>query len=254
MTGELDRAAGAAAPGPWVRQLTPARVFLGRAGTSYPTATLLALRAAHAAARDAVAAPLRLSDEELGSAAPTVTAYTRAQSHAQYLRRPDLGRKLAEESRELIAKQCLANADVQIVIGDGLSATAVHTQVPGLLPHLIARCEYNRWQIGRPILVHRCRVGVMNEIGDVLTPRVVVLLIGERPGLATAQSLSAYLAYRPASGHTDADRNLISNIHDGGVPAPAAVDRIIAFIGVLLSARRSGVEIKEPPLPQKLEG
>jgi ethanolamine ammonia-lyase small subunit len=241
-------AADAAAP--WVRDLTPARVFLGRAGTSYPTATLLALRAAHAAARDAVAAPLQLTEAELGFAAPPVVAYTRAESHAQYLRRPDLGRKLTDESRESIAKDCLHDADVQIAIGDGLSATAVHTQVPKLLPRLLAGCEGHGWRVGPPILVHRCRVGVMNEVGDVLTPRVVLLLIGERPGLATAESLSAYFGYRPASGHTDADRNLISNIHDDGVSTSAAVERILAFISALLSARRSGVEIKEPARPQ----
>ncbi len=88
----------------------------------------------------------------------------------------------------------------------------------------------------------------MNEVGDVLSPRVVLLLIGERPGLATAESLSAYFGYCPASGHTDADRNLISNIHADGVSTPAAVERILAFISALLSARRSGVDIKEPPL------
>jgi ethanolamine ammonia-lyase small subunit len=233
---------------PWVRDLTPARVFLGRAGTSYPTATLLALRADHAAARDAVSAPLQLTGTDLGLATPPVTAHSRAESHAQYLRRPDLGRKLTEESRETIAKDCLHDADVQIVIGDGLSATAVHTQVPKLLPHLIAGFEYQGWRTGPPILVHHCRVGVMNEIGDILAPRAVLLLIGERPGLATAESLSAYFAYQPASGHTDADRNLISNIHDDGVSTAAAVERILAFISTLLSAQRSGVDIKEPPL------
>ena len=125
----------------------------------------------------------------------------------------------------------------------------MHTQVPRLLPHLLAGFEYHGWSSGPPILVHRCRVGVMNELGDVLDPRVVLLLIGERPGLATAESLSAYFGYRPRSGHTDADRNLISNIHDDGVSTPAAVERILAFIGTLLAARRGGVEIKEPPLP-----
>jgi ethanolamine ammonia-lyase small subunit len=239
----------------WVRDLTPARVFLGRAGTSYPTATLLALRAAHAAARDAVAAPLRLTEAELGFAGPLVTVHTRAESHAQYLRRPDLGRKLTEESRESIAKDCLHDADVQLVIGDGLSATAVHTQVPRLLPRLLAGCEERGWRVGPTILVHRCRVGVMNEVGDVLSPRVVLLLIGERPGLATAESLSAYFGYLPVSGHTDADRNLISNIHDDGVSTGAAVERILAFISALLSARRSGVEIKEPERPElEIEG
>lgn len=229
----------------WVRELTPARVYLGRAGTSYPTSALLALRADHAAARDAVHAPLP-PDVDLGID-HVVTAQSRADSLAQYLRRPDLGRRLSDASRNHIAVHCSIGPDVQIVIGDGLSAAAVRAQVPKLLPMLLEGCDRHGWSTGTPVLVRHCRVGIMNDFGDLLSPKVVVLLIGERPGLATAESLSAYLAYQPVPGHTDADRNLISNIHGDGVAIPAATERILTYIGTLMAEQRSGVDIKEPP-------
>lgn len=232
-------------PAAWVRELTPARLYLGRAGTSYPTNALLALRADHAAARDAVRAPLP-RDFDLG-VGEFITAQSRAESLHQYLRRPDLGRRLSDVSRDAIAAQCRRGADVQVVVGDGLSSAAVRTQVPKLLPVLVEQCGRRGWRVGTPILVRHCRVGVMNDVGDLLAPKVVVLLIGERPGLATAESLSAYFAYRPHAGDTDAARNLISNIHDAGVRIPDAVARTLAFINVLMEHKQSGVDIKEPP-------
>jgi ethanolamine ammonia-lyase small subunit len=235
----------ASSPAAWVNELTPARLYLGRAGTSYPTRSLLALRADHAAARDAVRAPLP-ADLDLG-VERALSAQSRANSLQEYLRRPDLGRRLSDASRDVLAAQCVPGADVQFVIGDGLSSAAVRAQVPQLLPALSERCEARGLSVGTPVLVRHCRVGIMNDIGEVLGPEVVVLLIGERPGLATAESLSAYFAYRPRTGHTDADRNLISNIHDAGVRIPDAVDRVLAFISVLMTEERSGVDVKEPP-------
>ncbi|HET9169308.1 MAG TPA: ethanolamine ammonia-lyase subunit EutC [Actinospica sp.] len=235
----------ASSPAAWVREVTPARLYLGRAGTSYPTHALLALRADHAAARDAVRAPLP-ADLDLGIDG-IVPARSRAANLQEYLRRPDLGRRLSDSSREALAATCRHAPDVQFVIGDGLSSAAVRAQVPQLLPNLVEHCEAGGLTVGTPILVRHCRVGIMNDIGEVLDPKVVVLLIGERPGLATAESLSAYFAYRPRPGHTDADRNLISNIHDAGVTIPDAVARILAFINILTQEERSGVSVKEPP-------
>jgi ethanolamine ammonia-lyase small subunit len=134
---------------------------------------------------------------------------------------------------------------LQIVIGDGLSAAAVAMQVPPLLPLLEAEARRLRWRFGQPFFVRHCRVGVLNDVGDLLDPAVVVLLIGERPGLATAVSLSAYMAYRPRSGHTDAQRNLISNIHSRGVSHEDAARRIVALAEKMRTAQRSGVTIKE---------
>jgi ethanolamine ammonia-lyase small subunit len=176
-----------------------------------------------------------------------LSAQSRANSLQEYLRRPDLGRRLSDDSRRTLAALCLHAPDVQFVIGDGLSSAAVRVQVPKLLPTLVEHCEARDLIVGTPIVVRHCRVGIMNDIGEILAPKVVVLLIGERPGLATAESLSAYFAYRPRPGHTDADRNLISNIHDSGVAIPDAVARVLAFIDVLMKEERSGVDVKEPP-------
>ncbi len=236
--------AGDAIDAAWLRRATPARLFVGRAGTSYRTASLLALRADHAAARDAVADALDLDRPDL-AALDLVPATTTAKSRADYLRRPDLGRRLAPEARATIVEHCPPGADFQVAVGDGLSATAVHRQVPALLPALLAGAAARGWKVGRPIAVHQCRVAVLNDLGELLDPRITVLLIGERPGLATAESLSAYLAYRPRPGHTDADRNLISNIHEAGIPAPAAVPRILDLAAALVAAGRGGVTVKE---------
>ena len=232
---------------------TPARVLAGRAGPGYRTATWLQLRADHAAARDAVYADL-----DLAALGPLVQAFglfavsTRAASRAEYLTRPDLGRRLDDAARAAIAAECPRGTDFQVVIGDGLSATAVATQVPALLPLLAHEAAARGWRFGRPFAVRNCRVGVLNDVGGLLDPAVVVLLIGERPGLAAADSLSAYLAYRPRPGHTDADRNLISNIHSRGVPPAAAAPRMAALAAAVMRAGASGVGVKEDlaaPLP-----
>jgi ethanolamine ammonia-lyase small subunit len=171
---------------------------------------------------------------------------TRAASKQEYLLRPDLGRTLNDAACSAIREQCVRSADLQIVIGDGLSVKAVSAQVPKLLPLLFEKAGERGWSVGHPFVIRHCRVGVMNGIGDLLNPKAVVLLIGERPGLATAESLSAYLAHRPRQGHTDANRNLISNIHQNGVPPPEAATRIINLIQAMLKNGTSGVHLKEP--------
>jgi ethanolamine ammonia-lyase small subunit len=234
---------------------TPARVLVGRAGPAYRTATWLKLREDHAAARDAVRAEVDLLaafGPERAAGLGLFAAQSCASSKAEYLRRPDLGRKLAEESRELVRARCPAGRDLQVVIGDGLSATAVAAQAPELLDRLRAGAAERGWSFGRPFLVRYCRVGVLNDVGELLGPSVAVLLIGERPGLATAESLSAYMAYRPRPGHTDADRNLVSNVHARGVSREEAARRILALAAQFREAGRSGVGVKEvlgPVLP-----
>ena len=227
---------------------TPARALVGRAGPAYRTETLLQLREDHAAARDAVQAEVDL-ERDFGNERIDRYRLFAAQScvftKVEYLRRPDLGRKLNADSREQVQSRCASGVDLQVVIGDGLSATAVATQAPGLLDRL-SRASLDRgWSFGRPFLVRYCRVGVMNDIGDLLQPTVVVLLIGERPGLATAESLSAYMAYRPRTGHTDAERNLISNIHARGVSLDDATQRILAMAEQYRTHSISGVGVSE---------
>ncbi len=231
-----------------IRERTPARLMEGRTGASYRTATQLQLRADHAAARDAVQAELDLSanlGQEFIERWRIFEVSTRASSKPEYLLRPDLGRTFDEKACSQIREKCPHSCDMQIVIGDGLSVRAVSAQVPGLLPLLSEGARGRNWSIGRCFVIRHCRVGVMNELGELLSPAIVVLLIGERPGLATAESLSAYLAFRPRQGHTDADRNLVSNIHQNGVPIHEATARILNLVQAMVKERTSGVHLKE---------
>jgi ethanolamine ammonia-lyase small subunit len=231
-----------------IRQRTPARLIAGRAGTSYRTATQLELREDHAAALDAVQAELDLARDlgsDLVSRFKLFEVSTQARDKREYLQHPEHGRRLTAEAIETIRKQCPVGVDLQVVIGDGLSAAAVRAQVPALLPLLEAGASERGWSFGRPFFIRHCRVGVLNDLGEALDPQVVVLLIGERPGLATSESLSAYLAYRPRAGDTDAKRNLISNIHARGIAPQAAAQRILSLAGQLRTAQASGVAIKE---------
>lgn len=231
-----------------IRERTPARLLEGRAGAAYRTGTQLDLREAHAAARDAVRAEL---DLQTAFAAEFVTAWglfavnTQAREKESYLLRPDLGRRFDEASREKIRSGCTRGNDLQIAIADGLSVSAVARQVPALLPLLMEGTKARGWSFGRPFVIRHCRVGILNEIGELLDPRVAVLLIGERPGLATAESLSAYMAYRPRAQHTDAGRNLISNIHARGVSVEGAAGRILNLAARMMEASLSGVKLRE---------
>jgi ethanolamine ammonia-lyase small subunit len=232
------------------RARTPARVLIGRAGASYRTATQLELRRDHAAAVDAVRAEIEM-ERDLGTALVSEWALlevaTQARDKAAYLTRPDLGRRL-DPSAAAILKSFPHGVDLQVAIGDGLSAAAVAAQVPTVLPLLAAGAARRGWQFGRPFFIRHCRVGILNEIGVLLDPVVVVLLIGERPGLGTAEGLSAYMAYRPRSGQTDADRNLISNIHTRGTTPAEAAERVILLASQMMQSRRSGITVKEGAL------
>jgi ethanolamine ammonia-lyase small subunit len=230
-----------------IRARTAARIFVER-GASYTTQMELELRAAHASAVDAVWAEFDLQNDfppDFVSQWQLFQVSSQAESKSQFLLRPDLGRKLSNDGKDLIAQRCPRKPDFQIVIGDGLSGSAISEQVPALLPLLQQRARAKGWSIGLSFVVRYCRVGIMNEIGDLLSPRVIVLLIGERPGLATVASLSAYMAYCPISGRTDADRNLISNIHARGIQVEEAADRIADLASRMMTMKRSGSTLKE---------
>jgi ethanolamine ammonia-lyase small subunit len=231
-----------------IRAQTPARLLHGRSGQAYRTETQMELREAHAAARDAVRTEFNLSVDlgtDLIRDLGLFEVSSQAGSKEEYLLRPDLGRRLSEDSRATILKSCPKRPDLQIVIGDGLSVTAVVRQVPILLPLLRESALARGWTLGGSFVVRHCRVGILNEIGDFLDPKVVVLLIGERPGLATAESLSAYMGYRPKAGDTDANRNLLSNIHARGIPPPDAVGRIVALASAMMKVHTSGCLLRE---------
>jgi ethanolamine ammonia-lyase small subunit len=231
-----------------IRARTPARVLVGRAGAAYRTGTQLDLREAHAAARDAVRDELDLNAAfgiEFVKRWELHEFRTRARNKDEYLLRPDLGRQFDDESRERLLASSSRNCDIQIAIGDGLSVAAVAEQVPQLLPLLFDGAKARGWMAGRAFVIRHCRVGILNELGELLRPQVAVLLIGERPGLATASSLSAYMAFRPTKSHTDADRNLMSNVHERGVGAENAADRILELAARMMRVGISGCALNE---------
>jgi len=231
-----------------VRMRTPARLLAGRSGGAYRTSMQLELRAAHAAARDAVRSNFDLHAHlgtELVEQYGIFEETTEATSKDEYLLRPDLGRRFPPGARRKISESCRRAADLQICVGDGLSTTAITSQVPALLPLLLEGAARRGWKTGQTFVIRFCRVGILNQIGDVLQPKVAVLLIGERPGLATAESLSAYMAYRPRAGQTDADRNLISNIHPRGERVEAAAVRILNLAERMMRMELSGVQLRE---------
>jgi ethanolamine ammonia-lyase small subunit len=230
-----------------IRNRTPARLLVGRAGASYRTGSQLELRQAHAAAVDAVRDELDL-DRTLGQSFCSrwnlFEVATQANSKAEFLLRPDKGRKLSDQARQIIVDRCAPDPDIQILIGDGLSVSAVAAQVGSLLPLLYEGAKEHRWSVGHTFVVRHCRVGVLNDVGEILRPKVAILLIGERPGLATAESLSAYMAYRPRANHTDAERTLVSNIHSRGTPSQLAATRILDLASAMFVQQVSGTKLQ----------
>jgi ethanolamine ammonia-lyase small subunit len=240
-----------------IRAQTPARLLAGRSGAAYRTNTQLELRAAHAAARDAVRAELDLITnlgQDFVQKWNLFEVGSRAASKDEYLLRPDLGRHLNDDSRAEISRRCTTGHDLQIAVGDGLSITAVARQVPELLPLLCEGAKTRGWSGGQVFVIRHCRVGILNEIGELLGPKVAVLLIGERPGLATAESLSAYMAFQPKAAHTDANRNLISNIHARGVNPEQAAERILNLAAAMMKTCNSGCQLREelPPVRNEI--
>ena len=217
---------------------TPARVGVGRAGTRYKTNTLLRFRADHAAAKDAVVSEV---DEKLVARLGLVELTTRAPDKRIFLERPDAGRALSDEGRALVADRCSKHPAVQVCYGDGLSAAAINAHLEAfhgaLMPALAAR----GFRVGTPLFVRRSRVKVMDEIARLVDAEACVFTCGERPGLGFADSLSSYYIYRPASGATDADREVISNINPRGLPPAKAAQAVAEACARILAAKKSGV-------------
>jgi ethanolamine ammonia-lyase small subunit len=233
-----------------IRAATPARLLAGRVGAAYSTTTQLELRQAHAAAHDAVRAELNLDNfgAEFLKRWALFEVSSEAKSKDEYLWQPNLGRKFSETSRSEVLRRCPLHSDLQIAIGDGLSVTAVFVQVPALLSALDKGAKARGWSVGQGFVIRYCRVGILNQIGELLVPSVAVLLIGERPGLATADSLSAYMAYRPARTHTDADRNVVSNIHSRGASPENAAMTILDLAAQMMARETSGTKLNAETL------
>lgn len=233
-----------------LKVLTGARIALGRAGGSLPTAEVLGFSAAHAAARDAVWSELDLDRLEadlsaLGVGLAALRLSSCAPDRATYLRRPDLGRRLEPASAARLAAARDGGCDVAIVVGDGLSATAAQAHAPALVAALVARWRGRGLRVGPLTLVRQARVAVMDPVGAALGARAALILLGERPGLGSPDSLGAYLVYGPRPGRTDAERNCVSNVRPEGLPVPAAAELLGWLTGQALGRGLSGVELKD---------
>jgi ethanolamine ammonia-lyase small subunit len=231
-----------------LRDLTPARVGLGRAGASMPTKALLEFARDHARARDAVHAafdvPVIISGlHDLGLEACAVSS--RACNRADYLRRPDLGRTLDSASQHLLAGRAGKSFELAIVLGDGLSPTAVHAHAIELVRSIMARLAAERIGIGHAVVASGARVALGDEIGAILGARMIVMLIGERPGLSAPDSLGAYLTFAPRPGLTDAERNCVSNIHGSGLGYDEAALKIAWLVREGLARQVTGVALKD---------
>lgn len=227
-----------------LRSFTPARVALGRTGHSVPTAELLRFQLDHARARDAV--HLELDAGSLGI--EHVLLHSAARDRAEYLRRPDLGRTLSEESRRLLRR---GDYDTVIVIADGLSAPAVHHHAAAVLSEMIPRLQEEQWRLAPVMVVLQGRVAIGDEIGEALGARMVVMLIGERPGLSSPDSLGIYLTWDPRPGRTDAERNCISNVRAEGISYAIAARKLLYLMRAARELRLSGVALKEDAQTRK---
>jgi ethanolamine ammonia-lyase small subunit len=230
-----------------LRALTPARVALGRTGISLPTHALLDFQLSHAQARDAVQA--RLDAASLAStlaqlsSGPILRLHSAAPDRVTYLQRPDLGRKLDEPSRAILAQQPTDEVDLSIVIADGLSALAVERHATPLMTELLALLS--GWNLAPITIVEQARVAIADEIASTLHAQISVILIGERPGLSSPDSLGAYITWDPRPGRTDAERNCISNIRAEGLTYPQAAAQLAFYLTEARRRRLSGIALKD---------
>jgi len=238
-----------------LRSLTPARVGLARTGVSLETRDLLDFQRCHAQARDAVHARLDVAslatEIESGIRPEVLRLHSAASTRAEYLQRPDLGRRLNEPSRAILAGQPPDKVDLAIVIADGLSALAVQRHVPGLLRELIPRLS-DCWLA--PIsIVEQARVAIGDEIGLALGAQISVVLIGERPGLSSPDSLGAYITWDPHPGRTDAERNCISNIRAEGLSYAQAAAQLGYYLTEARRRQFTGLALKQRIASKRVE-
>ena len=232
---------------PDLRRFTSARVSLGRTGNALPTAELLKLRLAEVGAREAVHSSLnveQLTRELAGISQDLIVLQSAAPDRATYVRRPDWGRRLNDDSSRRLCDR-RNHFDAVFTIADGLSAVAVHLHAKSLLEQLLPRLPVQDWHIGPLIIVEQGRVAIADEIGEIIGASLSVLLIGERPGLSASDGLGAYLTWNPHRGLTDADRNCLSNIRKEGLSYEIAAHRLAFLMNESKRRKLSGVSLKE---------
>lgn len=229
-----------------LRALTPARVGLGRTGVSQQTGDLLVFQSAHAQARDAVYA--RLDSAAMATTIGEITGsevlrlHSAAADRATFLQRPDLGRRLDDASRETLTAKVCAAGGLAIVVADGLSALAVERHAAALIKTLLTKIVHRKTA---PVcVVEQGRVGIGDEIGELMSAESCLVLIGERPGLSSPDSLGAYITWQPRAGRTDADRNCVSNIRGEGLSYEQAAQQIAYYLIEARRRRLTGVALK----------
>ncbi|HBF5909646.1 ethanolamine ammonia-lyase subunit EutC [Clostridioides difficile] len=220
---------------------TPARLGIGRAGTRYKTETVLRFRADHAAAQDAV---FSYVDENFIKENNMFAVETLCKDKDEYLTRPDLGRKFSPETINSIKSKFGTNQKVLILVGDGLSSAAIEANLKDCVPAIKQGLKMYGIDSSEILFVKHCRVGAMDHLGEELGCEVICMLVGERPGLVTAESMSAYIAYKPYIGMAEAKRTVISNIHKGGTTAVEAGAHIAELIKTMLDKKASGIDLK----------
>jgi ethanolamine ammonia-lyase small subunit len=222
---------------------TTARIGVGRAGPRYGTASLLLFQGDHAVTQDAL---YRDVDQKLLDEFNLFTVQTKITGGKQeYLLRPDLGRLLNDDAKRIINEKCQKNVNVQLVVGDGLSAAAIEANLRKIFPVIRQGVQNAGLTLGTPFFIKYARVGVMNDVGELIKPDVVILLIGERPGLGRAESMSAYMGYKPKYGDTDADRDVVCNIFENGGTNPLEAGAfVVQFAQNMRKSQASGVKLK----------
>lgn len=224
-----------------IKQAAPCRLGIGKAGARYKTLPYLQFRAAHSAAQDAVFSDV---DPKFVEQLGLFTVQTQCENKDVYLTRPDLGRKLNEEGVKAVKEKCMKNPKVQIYVSDGLSSAAVEANTKDVLPSILQGLKSYGIETGTPFFVKYGRVGAMDQISELTGADVTCVLIGERPGLLTAESMSAYIAYKATVGMPESKRTVVSNVHkEGTIPAEAGA-HIADIIKTILDKKASGTDLR----------
>jgi ethanolamine ammonia-lyase small subunit len=241
---------------PWhsLRKITSARIALGRSGGSQPTREVLEFRLAHALARDAVLSPFdadALAGELRALGVEALVAESAVRDRAEFLQRPDFGRRLAHASRALLVERAasLAPVDLAIIVSDGLSTLAARTQAAPVLAALLPLLrEEGAWKLSPIVVASHARVAMQDEVGEIFHAKISLILLGERPGLGSADSLGAYFTFGPAIGRGDAERNCVSNIRPGGLSPAEAARKLHCLLSESRRLGLSGIGLKDEHL------
>lgn len=224
-----------------LKKKTPARLGMGRAGARYKTITMLRFRADHAAAQDSV---FSLVDPSFYEKNDLPFVQTMCKDKDQYLTRPDLGRRFDEQNQAVIRQVCGQNPKVLLVIGDGLSSNAVTANALDCAAAIRQGLKTFGIELGKTLFIQYARVGAMDHIGELTGAELICMLVGERPGLVTSESMSAYITYKPYQGIPESKRTVVSNIHRQGTPAVEAGAHIAELLHTMLEKKASGIDLR----------